>query len=289
MESGLKVGKLRDVLLPIFGERGIGFLRQTYRSILAKYSPGAKRYCCACRQKSPRWAWRSFDQAGYWRQAEERYGYIVGKAYQDADVCPLCYAQGRQRLQILYLKRKTSLFLDARPQKLLFIAPEISFLQHFGPHIDVTKGDKFEEGYNTFLYPKDTQCMDVTALPFPDNTFDWVLCNHVLEHVEDDHRGMTEIFRVLKSGGEAILQVPIAIEQEKTYENSALNTEYERARHYGQIDHVRLYGKDYSERLSSAGFSLRLTDPCKDGTLSEKEEKEHIIDPLETIYHVVKP
>jgi SAM-dependent methyltransferase len=96
--------------------------------------------------------------------------------------------------------------------------------------------------------------MDLTSMPFGAAAFDVVLCNHVLEHVLDDRAAMKELLRVLKPGGWAILQVPI--KRERTLEDVTVSTPEERLKVFGQRDHVRIYGRDYGERLASAGFGV---------------------------------
>jgi len=114
-------------------------------------------------------------------------------------------------------------------------------------------GDRKEPGYT---YPSDTLDLDVTAMPFPDDQFDLILCSHVLEHVPDDRQAMRELYRVLKPGGWAILMVPLDRACAVTQEDATVVDPEERKRLYGQFDHVRLYGRDYAERLKSAGFTV---------------------------------
>ncbi|BDX37359.1 hypothetical protein CYCD_07140 [Tenuifilaceae bacterium CYCD] len=105
--------------------------------------------------------------------------------------------------------------------------------------------------------------MDVQAIPFPDSQFDVVICNHVLEHVDSDHKAMQEIHRVLKPNGFAILQVPMDLSMEKTLEDPSINTPELREKHYQQRDHLRLYGRDYGDRLRNAGFVVEENDFVK--------------------------
>jgi ubiquinone/menaquinone biosynthesis C-methylase UbiE len=99
----------------------------------------------------------------------------------------------------------------------------------------------------------DYKC-DVQNLPFGENEFDVVICNHVFEHVDDDALAMKEIFRVMKPGAFAILLVPLDFKLKQTYEDRAITSQKERTQHFGQYDHKRIYGLDYPERLKKAGF-----------------------------------
>ncbi len=95
---------------------------------------------------------------------------------------------------------------------------------------------------------------DILDLPFPDESFDIIFCNHVLEHIEDDAKAMSELYRVMKPGGWGIFQVPMKNSLEKTYEDFTITDPKERQKHFGQYDHVRWYGMDYFDRLRNAGF-----------------------------------
>ena len=97
---------------------------------------------------------------------------------------------------------------------------------------------------------------DILDLPFEDELFDFVLCNHVLEHIEDDAKAMSELFRVLKPGGIGIFQIPQDLSLDQTFEDSNITSPEERAAHFGQYDHVRIYGKDYFDRLRKVGFKV---------------------------------
>ena len=104
--------------------------------------------------------------------------------------------------------------------------------------------------------------MNVTEIGCPDDSFDAIICNHVLEHVDDDRQAMAELFRVLGPGGWAILQVPISRRLERTLEDPGLSDPSERERRFGQKSHVRLYGSDYAERLAEVGFAVEVFDPA---------------------------
>ncbi len=97
---------------------------------------------------------------------------------------------------------------------------------------------------------------DICNLPFEDNNFDVILCNHVLEHIPDDKKAMQELFRVLKPGGWGIFQIPQDINRKNTFEDNSITDPKERAKIFGQYDHVRIYGLDYFEKLRSVGFEV---------------------------------
>ncbi|TSA24510.1 MAG: SAM-dependent methyltransferase, partial [Bacteroidetes bacterium] len=181
------------------------------------------------------------------------------------------------------LKERTKVFSAAL--KILHIAPEgcIRALLMSLPNIEYRSGVKYYEGY---YYDRKVNLMDLTSLPFEINSFDVVLCNHVLEHVEDDLKAMGEIYRVLKPGGWAILQVPIAEKLEETFYDPSVKTPDEREKMYGQFDHVRLYGKDYPRILERHGFTVRRYSPF-DG-VHQEDLKKYALNPDEVLFVATK-
>jgi len=101
---------------------------------------------------------------------------------------------------------------------------------------------------------------DICNLPFENNTFDWIFCNHVLEHIPDDAQAIRELYRVMKPGGTGIFQVPQDMSREKTFEDNSITEARERARIFGQYDHVRVYAKDYFDKLRFYGFEVNAID-----------------------------
>ncbi len=158
----------------------------------------------------------------------------------------------RHRLMWLYLKDKTGFFTQSL--KVLHIAPEQAFYKRFKKMKNLT--------YITAdLYsPIADVKADITQLPFDDQEFDVIFCNHVLEHIPDDYQAMQELYRVMKKGGWGIFQVPQDLSREKTYEDVTITNPKERAKHFGQYDHVRVYGQDYFNRLEQAGFQVESID-----------------------------
>ncbi|PTB97904.1 SAM-dependent methyltransferase [Marivirga lumbricoides] len=164
-------------------------------------------------------------------------------------LCPDTLSLERHRLIWLYLKNKTNFFTSKL--KVLHVAPEQCFMRHFEA--------LHKENYITadLESPLAKVKMDVHNIPFEENTFDVTFCNHVMEHVDDDIKAMSELKRVLKPGGWGIIQVPFFPPlQDETYENNAITDPKEREKVFGQDDHVRLYGRDYPDRLRKAGFEV---------------------------------
>ena len=163
-------------------------------------------------------------------------------------LCPNCLSLERHRLIWLYLKEKTNFFNEQL--RVLHIAPEPCFMQLFEL--------QHKENYITadIESPLAKVKMDIHQIPFPENSFDVVLCNHVLEHVKDDIQAMREIKRVLRPDGWALMQIPFfSPVPDKTFEDNSITNPRERERAFGQSDHVRKYGKDYAERINKSGLS----------------------------------
>lgn len=167
-------------------------------------------------------------------------------------VCPNCDSQPRHRALSIYLDKYGN--LTSGKYNFLHFAPESSLRQRFSslPNLEYTTADLNNPAVDVKI--------DITQIPYPDNTFDIIFCNHVLEHVPDDRQAMRELFRVLKPGGWASLQVPLSRKIEQTFEDPAIVSPQERLHHFGQEDHVRLYGLDYQERLEEVGFAVDRED-----------------------------
>jgi len=220
------------LLLKIFPRPFLIRMSLLINRVVALFYMGNKVECPVCGGK-----FRKFLPYGYTKQTG-----------RDNALCPRCLSLERHRLMYLYLKEKTDFF--TKDLKVLHIAPEQCFYKRFRAleNLDYTTGD--------LESPIADVHFDVQAIPFSNETYDVVICNHVLEHVEDDTKAMSEIYRILKPGGFAILQVPQDADAEKTYEDPSITDPIEREKHFLQKDHVRLYGLDYSERLSSVGFKV---------------------------------
>lgn len=180
---------------------------------------------------------------------------VVGGMRKDNDECPICHAHDRVRLVDLYCTHHGDLL--RRPNRLLHLAPELGLAEKWVRHpgLDYVPADLNAKRYRHL--PTLETC-DLQALPFADASFDWVIRNHVLEHIADDRCAMREILRVLKPGGTALLQVPLALKRATTDEDPSVTDPAVRIQRFGQSDHIRLYGRDYYARLTAEGFDVEV-------------------------------
>ncbi len=192
------------------------------------------------------------------------YGY---KKLRPNALSPGTLSLERHRLLWLYLKRETAFLKDKK--KVLHIAPEQALYKKFKK---IECWDYITLDLNSTI--ADIKA-DITNIPFDDNIFDIIICNHVLEHIQDDIIAIKEIYRVLKKNGLAIMQIPIDIKRIKTFENPEIKSNKEREELFGQYDHVRVYGKDFFERLKSVGFKTKKINYTKE--LSKEEIKKFSI------------
>ena len=153
--------------------------------------------------------------------------------------CPICGALERHRAAFLLLRDKI-----APQQKVLHVAPEKLMIPWL-----VSLSSEY---LNVDLYNPAMRRMDITQTGLPDDSRTLIWCSHVLEHVHDDRKALTEMFRVLAPGGLLVLQVPIG--GEETLEDSSIVDDAGRLQKFLQEDHVRLYGRDLKQRVESAGF-----------------------------------
>lgn len=202
-----------------------------------------------------------------------------GRKSRSNALCPKCLALERHRLIWLYLKNKTDFFTAKR--KMLHIAPELCYI------------DRFEALENLEYITADLESplakvkMDIHDIPFEENSFDVIFCNHVLEHVADDLKALSEMKRVLKPGGWAILQVPFFHPLPKTtLEDPSITDPGEREKVFGQDDHVRLYGEDYADRLRSSGLEIVEEDFINE--IGTDDVKRFALPSNEIIYKAVK-
>ncbi|MEM8762562.1 MAG: methyltransferase domain-containing protein [Bacteroidota bacterium] len=234
--------------------------------IRQKLYAGNSVSCCICNQK-----FKQFKTSGW----------IVKKGGK----CISCGARQRHRLLWKYLEQQLPKTLSNL--KVLHFAPDKSLYERlstfdFEAYISC---DLFPE--NLHYIPKDKIVkVDITQIPYDENTFDIILCNHVLEHIPNDHHAMRELYRVMKVGGFGIFQVPVDYSKKETFEDFTITSPRGRKKAFGQFDHVRWYGRDYPHRLEAAGFIA--AENAFVNSFSEKEIKYFGFDPKELIYHCTK-
>ena len=160
----------------------------------------------------------------------------------------------RHRLLWLYLQNETDFFTSSSTKKVLHFAPEQEFYKRF------KKQSNIEYTTTDLLSPLADVKADICNLPFEDNSYDIIFCNHVLEHIPDDTKAMQELYRVLKPGGMGIFQIPQDLNRATTFSDDSIVDQKERAKIFGQYDHVRVYGRDYFDKLRSIGFQVTEVD-----------------------------
>jgi SAM-dependent methyltransferase len=179
------------------------------------------------------------------------YGYA--KQRKNA-LSPSTLSLERHRLLWLFLKEETSFFSSTKKLKVLHVAPEQCFLALFKKQVNL-------DYVTTDLYsPLADIKADICDLPFQENEFDVVFCNHVLEHIPNDLKAMQELYRVLKPGGFGVFQIPQDLSRATTFEDNTITDKKERTKIFGQYDHVRIYGRDYFDKLRAIGFKVDEVD-----------------------------
>ena len=194
------------------------------------------------------------------------YSYFFPYGYnkqRKSALCPGTFSLERHRLLWLYLKKETDFFNSNN--KVLHFAPEQCFHKFFR---------SFFKNYTTtdLNSPIVDIKADICNLPFNDNSFDYILCNHVLEHIYDDEKAMKEIYRVLNKNGIAILQVPIDINSNYTHDGRDLDNKQDRNKLFGQYDHLRMYGLDYFKKLKNIGFKVKNENYLSNISQDEKDK-----------------
>jgi len=222
------------------------FLRRAYYF-------GMRHHCNVCNNHV-----RNMFNSGYNFPVLNELDVIGGEAIP-FDICPVCFSNSRTRLLCEYLLREIKIENILSQINVLHIAPEYGILSRLRKKaINYIAVDICPQQYNDI---GGVRYCDITAIDYPDERFDLIICSHILEHIPDDRSAIKELFRVLKPNGTAILQVPISASLQRTVEDPYLTDPRERERRFGQHDHVRIYGADYPTRLREGGFSIDIFDP----------------------------
>jgi SAM-dependent methyltransferase len=242
--------------LPLIGQAIEAFL-----FLRALLFVGSRHTCPCCG-----WRLRAFTHGNFSFRVRH-YGY-----------CPRCNAKSRHRRDWLFLEDRTTLFSE--DTRLLHVSPKYSLSRRFVKLSNITYfGVDLENRPNTSIRT------DISAIPTQSATFDALICIHVLEHVEDDLSAIKEMFRVLRPGGWALISVPIRLDQ-PTYEDPTIKTPKDRLHHFGEEQHVRIYGGDFPDRLQAAGFNVEL-DLAQNVNPATNEKYGLLAD--ENVFYCTKP
>ena len=209
------------------------------------------------------------------------YGYVTQR---ENALCPNCLALERHRTLWLWLLRESDIGRGAVAlPRLLHVAPEVALMRKFSRIYAKQPADYVTADLES---PLADLHFDIQHIPLEDESFDVVICNHIMEHVEDDRLAMREILRIMRKGGWGVILSPVDLQREKTFEDDTITDEAERTRIFGQYDHRRIYGRDYAERLREAGFEVY---ECDYANLIPAKEKELYALTDEPLYIVRKP
>ncbi len=238
--------------------------RSFYKALLK----GKYFKCNFCHKKAIRFLHAGNDSELFHRL------HVIGAGRRANACCPHCGSLDRIRWIYFVLQRYTNLFTGSL--KVLHIAPEEILRKKIlrNKNVDYHSGD--------IIAGRADWQIDITNMPFENESFDFIIANHVLEHVIFDREAIHEFFRCLSYGGQLLISVPICLTQ-ATYENRLINSSgSDCVREYGQKDHVRLYGKDFRVRLAEAGFVV--TEYVAQDCLSKEEIRDYCINSEERAF-----
>ena len=208
------------------------------------------------------------------------YGYVTSR---ENALCPNCLSLERHRLLWLWLVRESDIGRGAMAlPRLLHIAPEVALMRKFKKMYASTP-DRYVTA--DLESPLADMHFDVQQIPLEAESFDAIICNHIMEHVEDDGKALRELYRIMRRGGWGVILSPVELEREKTFEDDTITDRAERTRIFGQYDHRRIYGRDYAARLREAGFEVYDIDYKNE--LSKAEQELYAL-PTDHLYIVCK-
>ena len=208
------------------------------------------------------------------------YGYVTSR---ENALCPNCLSLERHRLLWLWLVRESDIGRGAMAlPKMLHIAPEVALMRKFKKMYASTP-DRYVTA--DLESPLADMHFDVQQIPLEAESFDAIICNHIMEHVEDDGKALRELYRIMRRGGWGVILSPVELEREKTFEDDTITDRAERTRIFGQYDHRRIYGRDYAARLREVGFEVYDIDYKNE--LSKAEQELYAL-PADHLYIVCK-
>ena len=228
----------------------IFWFRDFVRKLISYFYIGNKYRCVFCDRSFSKMMSSGFESLA------TKDNKVIGSGFRLNSKCPCCDSTDRERLLYIFIKKNLNYIFEktekSKTTTVLHIAPEknLSKLINNNNQINYITSDL----HSPYVDLK----MNIENILFKDNVLDLIICNHVLEHVQNDLRAMSEFYRVLKKGGFAILQVPIFFEDKPTYEDFTIVSPASRLEAFGQEDHLRIYGSDYKNRLEKSGFKVNL-------------------------------
>lgn len=229
------------------------------------------RYCLLCGSNIDK-----FMPGGLESEVFARY-HIIGGGHRENCICPTCGSSDRNRWFMFVLSNYTNIF-EGRFRVL-----------HFAPESNVS--ERIMSNPNCDYYSVDIQAgramhvVDILDIPYRDSFFDYVILNHVMEHISNESVAMKEIQRVLKIGGKMIISFPICTNID-TFEDNNISSSEDRLKYYGQDDHVRLYGRDYKARMEKYGWQVDVYTPQEKCSRKELDKYGFIYDDVIMICEV---
>lgn len=233
------------------------FIEDNFLMIRSKNHFSGNKFCVICENSLT-----DFLPAGIREEIFDKY-HIIGSGYRENCLCPYCGA--RDRVRWFYYVLQNIIDISKVSGRLLHFAPETGIREYIkqNMNIDYYTGD--------IVAGRAMHVTDITDIQYKDDTFDYVICNHVMEHIVDEEKAVNEIKRVLKMNGKWIFSFPICTDI-PTCEDPTIISPEARLKAYGQCDHVRLYGKDYKSRFENYGLKLQIYSPEKElDTISIKK------------------
>ncbi|KOR30539.1 hypothetical protein TI04_05305 [Achromatium sp. WMS2] len=245
--------------------------------VIARVPIGSHRVCAICNKRLGKFL--PFRGGSYWTPKLMHVLECVGSDVDNFS-CPWCKSHDRERHLYLYM-RESGILHNLEGKRVLHFAPELqlaNIIQKANPAAYI----------QCDLHPASSNITfaDITCMPFPDESFDLLIANHVLEHVSNADKALSEIVRVLRAGGNAILQTPFSKVLTKTWEDPGINTEIQRFYTFGQEDHVRLFGIDIFETFTKHG--LKSLVRSHDDLLSKFSSKIYGVNSHEPFFLFVK-
>ena len=227
----------------------IGIIYKYLRFLRLFFFKGNNFFCPICKFKASK-----FLPYGKDYEAIKKFE-IIGMGFRKNAICPNCFSKDRERLFFLFLQKLINEKSINYSSKIIHFSPEPSLERNF-----------FRKNFSNYftadiIKNKSDFIIDLQNFNFEEKNFDLVICNHVLEHIEDDNIALENIYSILKPGGLAILQVPLSTIIDIDFKKEGVASDIERLKFYGQSDHVRIYSeKNFLQKIKKIGFSINVNE-----------------------------